>query len=441
MSFIALDKVRIFTVLCFDVFNDRVLTRRYSRIDALVVQHKKERWRGVITGWEHRKSAATEDKLSSLTVKNYGEDMSESVPSTQEAGEDRDNDIQYTLILDSGDAHLLGGRRSIHDISGEPVAMQSDLELVEDDGLVRIRSNWIPHQFVRFDVQRRTFVPKDVKKFEFPLDCSSDEECTDSADSLRRNELGSDIVRGVQELATKLERRILDVTSCSESRGLGLLSSFQRRLSALANGDVVPDSAFLSAKDVSQGDLATYHLRQLLNITLEMSELLWIRDLSKENKDRIRFSIGEVVQHRKYGFRGVIVAWDPKAAVDVTHWDGLTDIENPGEFPFYHIVPDQNDCIEAFGGERPFRYVCEANLEQCPRERSFIEVDLEPEWARSSSEPKYDVPDDVRFKYAEDSDEDDVTEECLSAIMVRRCGVKLLIFMIRLSNVLYPFHL
>ena len=69
---------------------------------------------------------------------------------------------------------------------------------------------------------------------------------------------------------------------------------------------------------------------------------------------------------------------------------------------------------------RPFRYVCEANLEECPAERSFIDVDMAPEkWTRRPTESKYDVPDDARFKYAEDSKEDDVTAECLTSIMVR----------------------
>ena len=220
------------------------------------------------------------------------------------------------------------------------------------DSLLRIRSNWTLHHFDRFDSSTRRFVPNALRNFEYPLDNDKEEvKEIESLDTARRNELGGLIVDGVQNFASRLKRKILDVTSCSESRGLGLLSTFEQRLSLIENGDVVPDSAFLSPKDLSQGDLATYHLRQLLNLTLEISEMLWIRQISQENKERVRFSLGQVVQHKKYGFRGVIMAWDPKAAVDVTHWDGLTDIENASELPFYHIVPDQNDCIEAFGAD------------------------------------------------------------------------------------------
>jgi hypothetical protein len=99
----------------------------------LVVQHKKERWRGIITGWQ-RHDATGVEKLSSLTKKTYSGNKGDvlDLPTAVEEVVD-DNGIQYSLILDSGDAHLLGGRRNVHDLTGEPVAMQSDLEVVEDD--------------------------------------------------------------------------------------------------------------------------------------------------------------------------------------------------------------------------------------------------------------------------------------------------------------------
>ena len=281
--------------------------------------------------------------------------------------------------------------------------------------MIRIRNSLTEYYFDRFVASRRCFVPNEDRAFEYPLDnvdhCNTDE----SAETQRRNELGAQIVRGVQGFASRLERSILDVTSSS----FGLLATFQDRLSSISKGDIIPNSAFFSARDLSQGDLAMYHLRQLLNLAMEVSDLLRSRRFAKESNERIRFSLGEVVQHKKYGFRGIIVAWDPKPAVDVSRWDGLTDIIDAADLPFYHIVPDQGDCIEAFGGERPFRYVCEANLEHCPRERSFIDVDLEPGWQRKSTNPEYTPPDDVRFKYAVYPDDEDITASCLTSIMVR----------------------
>ncbi len=179
--------------------------------------------------------------------------------------------------------------------------------------MLRIRSNWTPRYFDRFDSSLRRFVLNAVRNFEYPLDNNQGEvEENESLDIVRRNELGGVIVDGVQQFASRLKRKIFDVTFCSESRGLGLLSTFEEHLTLIENGDVVPDSAFLSPMDLSKGDLAAYHLRQLLNLTLEISEMLWIRQLSQDNKERVRFSLGQIVQHKKYGFRGVIMAWDPK---------------------------------------------------------------------------------------------------------------------------------
>ena len=73
------------------------------------------------------------------------------------------------------------------------------------------------------------------------------------------------------------------------------------------------------------------------------------------------------------------------------------------EKPFYHVVPDQNDCIKAFGGERSFRYVIDDNLEVCPSNQSIIDVpNLDTdEWVLNTEEWRYDPPDVLRFKYAE----------------------------------------
>jgi len=109
----------------------------------------------------------------------------------------------------------------------------------------------------------------------------------------------------------------------------------------------------------------------------------------------------------------VIVAADPEPTVDVSRWDGLQHIKNPEKYPFYHIIPDQDDCIQAFGGERPFRYVCEANLVDCPTTERQIEVDLGPEWDHDATKGIYIPPDDVKFKHGIDLSDDGITKQCL----------------------------
>jgi hemimethylated DNA binding protein len=135
-----------------------------------------------------------------------------------------------------------------------------------------------------------------------------------------------------------------------------------------------------------------------------------------EHKGKLRFSIGDIVHHKFFHFRGVVVAWDPKPTVDVTRWDGLGHVDNPMEVPFYHVIPDQGDCVEAFGGERPMRYVCEENLEECLPNRKMIDVDLQPEWGRDPTNGSYVAPAELRFKYGEDLEDGGATERCFRQI-------------------------
>jgi hypothetical protein len=87
-----------------------------------VVKHKLEDWRGVIVGWERIDGdlKAESDQLTSLTKKAY-----EMNP--------EDHHIKYSIILDSGDAHLhYVKRRTTGDMSSAE-AHQPDLLRVEDE--------------------------------------------------------------------------------------------------------------------------------------------------------------------------------------------------------------------------------------------------------------------------------------------------------------------
>jgi hypothetical protein len=54
--------------------------------------------------------------------------------------------------------------------------------------------------------------------------------------------------------------------------------------------------------------------------------------------------------------------------------------------PFYHVLPDQEDCRTVFGGPRGMRYVCQDNLVECRSDRTDISVALDslddPAWSR-----------------------------------------------------------
>jgi len=167
---------------------------------------------------------------------------------------------------------------------------------------------------------------------------------------------------------------------------------------------------------VSAQSTVKCHLQSFMNLAVEINDTLWTRRTSLETDRKIRFALGEVVQHKKYGFRGVVVAWDPEPAYEVTHWDGLQHIDSPESYPFYHVIPDPSDTMVAFGGERSWRYVCEENLELCPRDSRDIEVDLEPEWSYDAAACSYLPPDDLILRHGGQLNDEGLTEKCLQEI-------------------------
>jgi hemimethylated DNA binding protein len=368
-----------------------------------VVQHQHERWRGVVAAWERPKEHPGKFSSSptSLTQKDYTDDTH----------------VRYDVILDAGDAHSMAIKNDWTS------AAQADLLPVSDKTLLRIRSNTIATHFDRFDAASDTFVPGPLMAFEYPADLIDASTPMAPSDV----QMCEKIVAGVKDFASRLQRFILDETTSPSERGMSLLSNVQTRLQHLATGEhTIPLSLRLGPTKVTPSKEAATYLRELLNLQLEVFDVNLQRKLSIESKGKLQYSIGDVVEHKKYGFRGVIVAWDATPKVDVTMWDGLQDIDDPMQLPFYHVIPDQGDCIRAFGGERPLRYVCEENLQPCAENRSFIAVDLEPEWKLNASASSYAAPSDVRFKYGEDMDDDGVTERCMNHIQDEMNSVQLM---------------
>jgi hemimethylated DNA binding protein len=65
----------------------------------------------------------------------------------------------------------------------------------------------------------------------------------------------------------------------------------------------------------------------------------------------------------RYNYRGVVLGYDQRPIMDVSGWDGVVDLPSGEDQPFYHVLPDDNDCIEAFGAPRSWRYCAQENLQ------------------------------------------------------------------------------
>jgi hemimethylated DNA binding protein len=441
-----------------------------------VVRHREDRWRGVIADWCHKHSnlnnnssnnnntaASPQRGKTSLTTKSYKRVRLESFPSPVEDGNEKDDsmnsettsNIEYSVILHSGDASNLGSdERVMARVS------QSELELVEDENLLRIRSPVVDDLFTRFNASAGAFSPNDLLAYQYPCDdtvlLESKQRHNYNDDMLLEpsaQKLCDDIVAAVQDFAAKRllkHLRLQDYTLSMDTNPL--LCTVNDRLVALANGKIsvlsyhnrqADSGASPTSRQRVKTSLPTATrkaavllLNELLRLQQHIREINAMRQQCKEQGHRIQYCLGEIVKHKVFGFRGIVAGWDATPTVDVRNWDGLQHIENPMELPFYYIVPDINDCIQAFNGPRPLRYVCQENLEACPENQKFIQVDekmLGPhEWHRiatvrsratsadttdtSSSKASYMAPFEVRYNFGEDLQDDGLTQDCLSQI-------------------------
>ena len=68
--------------------------------------------------------------------------------------------------------------------------------------------------------------------------------------------------------------------------------------------------------------------------------------------DSTKFSLGDVVQHLRYGYRGVIVDFDPSCKAP-DHWYQSNQTQPDRNQAWYHVLVDGNQQVT---------YVAESNL-------------------------------------------------------------------------------
>ena len=261
----------------------------------------------------------------------------------------------------------------------------------------------ISEHFKSFDLHSNTFVANDMLAYEYPTDHTMQQQASEAAkgetatESSGTEEIAAKVTSEIKGFAKHLETLISLPNNGGDGQdNLNLLAAIRAKIESVSSDQIEfwPASILSprnqsmtmdSEKYKSPVASASLRLRHLLNIALEVRDILWHRQTSKEVSSHLKFGIGDVVFHKGFGFRGVVVAFDHKPTVDVSRWDGLVDIKDPLEKPFYHVIPDQQDCIDVFGSERGMRYVCEDNMEPCHSDSRALTVSLEPDWTRTLS--------------------------------------------------------
>lgn len=70
-----------------------------------------------------------------------------------------------------------------------------------------------------------------------------------------------------------------------------------------------------------------------------------------------RFSPGDLIQHNRFGYRGVIVDVDATFSLSESWYDQVARSRPPKDRPWYHVLVDGSD------GSDGSRYVAERHLE------------------------------------------------------------------------------
>ena len=73
-----------------------------------------------------------------------------------------------------------------------------------------------------------------------------------------------------------------------------------------------------------------------------------------------KFTVGQVVRHKLFGYHGVVFDVDPVFALDPQWYDVMAKTRPPKDQPWYHVLVD---------GESHSTYVAERNLEPAELDR------------------------------------------------------------------------
>jgi hemimethylated DNA binding protein len=347
-----------------------------------VVQHKRERWRGVIAGWEKPADADSDStskpiQLSSLTTKIY-------------TAQEFLKAVRYEVILDLADMHTLKSTAPV------VVCTQQDLEPVQDDRLCRIRSTLVSQSFKGFDPISNTFVANNLLAYEYPVDRekqqafgnNSNNNISNSKENAKDLLLASEAaaketIQKIRSLMAHLEHMIHLPKDNEKRESLSLLRTIRQKL---ATQPPVGQNLVIQEDATPSVQKASAQLRYIYDFIMDLRDVLWHRKTFKELTVPPKFQLGQVVYHQFFGFRGVVVACDHVPKYNVRYWDGVRHIDDVLQKPFYHVLPDQEDCRTAFGGPRGMRYVCQDNLVECRSDRTDISVALDslddPAWSR-----------------------------------------------------------
>jgi len=115
------------------------------------------------------------------------------------------------------------------------------------------------------------------------------------------------------------------------------------------------------------------------------------------SSNTVKYSIGQVFVHKKYGYTGIIYGFDSSCQRD-DEWMNQMQIVERFQ-PFYYVLPDEEDARRLLGGVRLTKYVAEENIE-ITTNKKVVHRALENYFiGYSTSSQRYVPTKRLRFEY------------------------------------------
>jgi len=105
---------------------------------------------------------------------------------------------------------------------------------------------------------------------------------------------------------------------------------------------------FRSVRNIDSGEATelAFRAQRLQNSISSLLE----KDLQRRTEHaraiaqgHVQFNVGDVVRHKQFGYRGIVIGYDLKPIIDVSNWDGVKSSSKGIEQPFLHILSDVHD--------------------------------------------------------------------------------------------------
>jgi len=312
---------------------DEVYNKAVHKVGS-VVRHTLRGYRGIVCGWELKEDCGAQ---------------------------------MVSILVDSFDAQQTSS------FLPPKTEVQADLlQPVTDPSLCHIHHSSLSDHFLEYCCLTQCYLPNSVLKFSYPRDSP-----TPSPPAPEMMRSSSRLCEWVGARGRGLQRQLADTRLDPVAEVLSELHEHLHLMAKYSSVSMGEKGEQENSWDWRRGYEAVGTLSdvfalvdQMLQLRFQRHGISYFETMSADSSDSTGqpeacFRVGDVVSHKKFGYRGVVVGWDQRPLFDVRDWTGVLGLPSAQEQPFYRVIPDEADVERVLGeGQyRPHFYVAQENLE------------------------------------------------------------------------------